>query len=122
MAKRIKEQKEENKLFSMDTVYLWAKEMIYGIDFLHTNEIIHRDIKPGYKSSLTVGIMNNKLKFNNVIIRNIFLHNGHVKLGDLGIARIKDTVNMIFTFVGTFFYMSPEMLSTSGYDYKTDVW
>lgn len=50
------------------------------------------------------------------------MHNGHVKLGDLGIARNKDTLNMIFTFVGTFFYMSPEMLSTSGYDYKTDVW
>ena len=47
LAKRIKEQKEENKMFNVETVYLWAKEMIYGIDFLHSNEIIHRDIKPG---------------------------------------------------------------------------
>ena len=64
MAKRIKEQKEENKMFTMDTVYLWAKEMIYGIDFLHTNDIIHRDIKPGYHLFIHLFIILFYINFN----------------------------------------------------------
>lgn len=55
------------------------------------------------------------------VFRNIFLHNGHAKIGDLGLASMFDSKYM-FTLAGTYFYMSPEMITSSGYDCKTDVW
>ena len=29
---------------------------------------------------------------------------------------------MLYTLAGTYFYMSPEMISSNGYEFKTDVW
>ena len=42
---------------------------------------------------------------------NIFLHNGVIKLGDFGIARVlSDTKSKAKTVVGTPYYLSPEII------------
>jgi len=55
--------------------------------------------------------------------RNIFLRCNMVKIGDFGISRIlMSNSEMATTFVGTPYYMSPEVLKHDGYNSKSDIW
>ncbi len=55
--------------------------------------------------------------------RNIFLNGPDVKIGDLGLARNVGTQDKnIYSFVGTFNYLSPELINNLGYLFKSDVW
>ena len=61
--------------------------------------IVHRDIKS----------------------RNVFLKSNQIKLGDMGVSRVL-AETYANTFLGTPFYMSPEMIRDSKYDAKSDIW
>jgi len=43
-----------NKNFDIKNVYLWTKELIYAVDYLHSNNVVHRDIKPGLNENKIV--------------------------------------------------------------------
>jgi NIMA (never in mitosis gene a)-related kinase len=48
---------------------------------------------------------------------------GIVKLGDFGIARVlSNTKSKAKTVVGTPYYLSPEIIKSEGYDFKSDIW
>lgn len=66
------------------------------------HKVLHRDLKPA----------------------NVFLDcQGQVKLGDFGMARIlHHNFSLAHTFVGTPYYMSPELLKEQSYDEKSDLW
>lgn len=53
--------------------------------------------------------------------RNVFLKNNQIKVGDLGVSRVL-AESFANTFLGTPFYMSPEMIKDSKYDAKADIW
>lgn len=76
-------------------------QILLGLNHLHSNKIMHRDIK----------------------LQNIFLtKDGYVKLGDLGIAKeIKDN-ECANTVVGSPIYMAPEVFNNVPYNNKSDVW
>jgi serine/threonine protein kinase len=57
-----------------------------GLDFLHQQGIYHRDIKP----------------------QNLLLFHGHVKIGDLGLAKLVGASTASHTGSGTFGYLPPE--------------
>jgi NIMA (never in mitosis gene a)-related kinase len=91
-----------SQAISEDQIWLTLSELALALRDCHSGEerIIHRDIKPA----------------------NIFIDgNGHVKLGDFGLAR-NLTSKFASTMVGTPFYMSPELVSGRGYDEKSDIW
>jgi NIMA (never in mitosis gene a)-related kinase 1/4/5 len=85
-----------------DRIWKHAIQTIVGLNYIHSQRIIHRDIK-----SL-----------------NLFLdENDNVKIGDFGIARaLGDNTDMLRTIVGTPFYLSPELCEDKPYGEKSDVW
>jgi NIMA (never in mitosis gene a)-related kinase len=54
---------------------------------------------------------------------NIFLFkDGRVKIGDFGVAKVLFLNNLANTFIGTPFYLSPEICEEKPYNEKTDIW
>ena len=88
--------------FTEDQVLYWFTQICLALKHCHDRKILHRDIKA----------------------QNIFLmKTGIIKLGDFGIARVlQSTTEMAATVVGTPYYLSPEIVQSNTYDFKTDIW
>lgn len=89
----------------LDNEYLIASILhgvLKGLEYLHANKKIHRDIKAG----------------------NILLdHSGNVKIADFGVStELLNTFSNKDTVIGTPFWMSPEVIAKSKYNKKTDIW
>lgn len=75
-----------------------------ALTYLHKQGIVHRDIKP---ENLLISVQEDGSQ--------------SVKLADFGLA-VELGDNPLYSVCGTAFYVSPEMLNETGYDFKVDVW
>ncbi|KAF2211510.1 hypothetical protein CERZMDRAFT_4395, partial [Cercospora zeae-maydis SCOH1-5] len=96
----IRKLKERNKM--ADEEFIWAifAQLALVSKQGHT-VILHRDLKP----------------------ENVFLgENNSVKLGDFGLSKIIASHDFASTYVGTPFYMSPEICAAERYSHHSDIW
>lgn len=81
-----------------DVVRSIAKQLVHALHYLHSNRIIHRDMKP-----------------QNILI----CAGGRVKLCDFGFARALSAQTMVLTSIkGTPLYMAPELVQEQPYTYS----
>lgn len=88
---------------SMPLIKSYLQQLLEGIEFCHTNRILHRDLKP---QNLLIDLY------------------GHIKLADFGLARSFGLPTRSFTHeVVTLWYRAPEiLLGSKFYTASVDVW
>ena len=97
---KIKSNKKKKLFFSEETIWNILIQILEGINYLHENKIMHRDLKSA----------------------NIFINkNGIVKIGDLNVSKVTQ-FGFASTHTGTPYYASPEVWKDNPYDYKCDIW
>ncbi|XP_056231172.1 serine/threonine-protein kinase Nek3 isoform X1 [Seriola aureovittata] len=100
LLQRIRQQKTTQ--FCVDDILRWFAQMCAGAKHIHDKRVLHRDLKS----------------------KNIFLtDNGTIKLGDFGSACILNSSKAYaHTYVGTPYYVAPEIWDNKPYNNKSDVW
>ncbi|XP_039946961.1 serine/threonine-protein kinase PAK 3-like [Hirundo rustica] len=87
---------------SEDEIAVVSRECLQGLDFLHSNLVIHRDVKSF-----------------NILLRT----DGSVKLADFGLsAQLTPEQNLRTTLAGTTWWMAPEVVMHKPYGPKADIW
>ncbi|KAI8114533.1 hypothetical protein M9434_002655 [Picochlorum sp. BPE23] len=91
--------------FKEPVVKMYTKQILLGLEYLHNNGIMHRDIKGA-----------------NILVENT----GLVKLADFGASKkIEDLVTIgsgANSVKGTPYWMAPEVITQTGHGRKADIW
>lgn len=83
------------------TIQRLSRELLTGVDFLHSHRIIHRDLKP-----------------QNLLVSS----QGHLKIADFGLAKTYDFEMKLTSVVVTLWYRAPEVLLGQTYNSSVDIW
>jgi len=79
-----------------------SRQLLSGLDFLHSHQVVHRDLKP-----------------QNVLISR---DNMQVRIADFGLARLYSADSSLTQVVVTLWYRAPEVLLHRSYHSAVDLW
>ncbi|CAI0381311.1 unnamed protein product, partial [Linum tenue] len=91
---------KQNGVFKLPSLIKVAIDVSKGMNYLHQNSIIHRDLKTA-----------NLLMDENEV----------VKVADFGVARVQTQSGVMTAETGTYRWMAPEVIEHKPYDHKADV-
>jgi len=94
---------QRKRRFSEEDARFYICEILLGLEYMHSQGILYRDLKP----------------------ENVLLDaDGHVRLTDFGLSKeaaVEEVKSALFqSFVGTVLYLSPEMLRKEGHGFAID--
>eukprot|EP01123_Difflugia_compressa_P010039 TRINITY_DN3554_c0_g1_i1.p1 TRINITY_DN3554_c0_g1~~TRINITY_DN3554_c0_g1_i1.p1 ORF type:complete len:485 (+),score=97.92 TRINITY_DN3554_c0_g1_i1:57-1457(+) len=94
---------QRDKKFPEERVRYYAAEIVSGLEYLHTNGVIYRDLKP-----------------ENLLVT----REGHIVMTDFGLSKegLFEKDDRTGTFCGTPEYLAPEVLEGKGYGKAVDWW
>lgn len=98
----LKQGMRSGKFIPEEKIWKFFIQICLGLHYIHSKKILHRDLKT----------------------MNIFLmkENEQIRIGDLGVAKVLNQNSFANTFVGTPYYLSPEICEEKPYNEKSDVW
>jgi len=94
---------DKESIFPEPLIKAYTKQILEGLAYLHTNNIVHRDLKCG-----------------NILVD----HLGKLKLADFGCSKIIRELEsqQMHSFKGTIHFMAPEVVDHAYYSDKSDIW
>ncbi|KAJ0973333.1 hypothetical protein J5N97_021292 [Dioscorea zingiberensis] len=91
---------KDHNVLELSLLLKFALDVCQGMNYLHQNNIIHRDLKTA----------------------NLLLDDHHVvKVADFGVARFQNQQGIMTAETGTYRWMAPEIINHQPYDQKADV-
>lgn len=90
--------------FPESVIRMYTKQLLVGLEYLHKNKIMHRDIKGA-----------------NILVDN----KACIKLADFGASKKVEalaTITGAKSMKGTPYWMAPEVIVQSGHSYSADIW
>jgi serine/threonine protein kinase len=103
LRERIHEMNRGGSHFDLKLIASYISQVADALSYAHGLGVIHRDVKPG----------------------NLLFHqDGRLLLADFGIVRLKamPALTSVGSFLGTAEYASPEQISTSEIDFRSDIY
>ncbi|KAJ7535690.1 hypothetical protein O6H91_12G042800 [Diphasiastrum complanatum] len=90
--------------FTEPVIRMYTRQLLVGLDYLHSNRIMHRDIKGA-----------------NILVDN----QGCIKLADFGASKKVvelATISEAKSMKGTPYWMAPEVIRQTGHNWQADIW
>lgn len=116
----IEKRRKANQKFTSSEIKHLAIEILNGMDYLHNQKIIHRDLKVHIRYRKH----SNSMKPDNILVDlDENDQPNKVKITDFGVCKILNDDKHDQTRVGTELYMAPEQSNRSKQPtYKIDIW